>query len=332
MATARPFAYNTGTGITGTSQVGDLAVGTPSAGFNLNPRFWNGPNEELGYVIAHPVPSGTQPTPVSGVSAYLGFNRSSDFTGASFIEIAEYVASTYSTPQTFSSGATASAWLTANGFWNSWGVVSTDNLTLQLDASNSASYPGSGSTWYDLVSPQQNITLTGSPTYTSTSPGYFSFSGTGQYGTGTGTVLSNTSYTKSVWFYLNSYTDNNLVSKENQHYMYFSGGNKLYSGHANWAGFPTNFPSTASFNLNQWYCATLTFNTTDGMKLYINGTLDSTYTAIKTAFVGDGSINVASYGTGNLLDGRIAKVYCYNKSISAAEVLQNYRADVGQFT
>lgn len=33
MATARPFAYNTGAGITGTDQVGSLAVGTPTAGF-----------------------------------------------------------------------------------------------------------------------------------------------------------------------------------------------------------------------------------------------------------------------------------------------------------
>jgi hypothetical protein len=33
MATARPFAYNTGAGITGTDQVGSLAVGTPTVGF-----------------------------------------------------------------------------------------------------------------------------------------------------------------------------------------------------------------------------------------------------------------------------------------------------------
>jgi len=120
MATARPFAYNTGTGITGTIQVGDLAVGTPTYGFSANPQFWNGPDEDLGYVIAHPVPAGTQPTPVPGASASLGFNRTSNFSDGTFITLAEYVAATFSTPQVFVSASSASTWLTDNGFWNSY--------------------------------------------------------------------------------------------------------------------------------------------------------------------------------------------------------------------
>jgi hypothetical protein len=64
MATTRPFAYNTGSPIGGTEQVGDLAVGFPTAGFTNNPQFWNGPDEELGYVIAKPISLGNQPTQV----------------------------------------------------------------------------------------------------------------------------------------------------------------------------------------------------------------------------------------------------------------------------
>jgi hypothetical protein len=67
------------------------------------------------------------------------------------------------------------------------------------------------------------------------------------------------------------------------------------------------------------------------MKLYINGALDSSYTAIKTAFTGDGSTNIACYGAGNLLNGRMAKVYCYNRSLTNTEVLQNYNVDKAQF-
>lgn len=211
-------------------------------------------------------------------------------------------------------------------------TVVTDNLTLQLDASNSTSYPGSGTTWFDLAGTQQNITLVGSPTYTAAAPSYFTFNGSTQRGSGTGVVLSSTAYTKSVWFYLNAYADNNIVSSDvGGHYMFFQGGNKMYNGHSNWAGFPSNYPSTATFSLNTWYNVALTFNTTDGMKLYINGALDSSYTAIKTAFTGDGSTNIASYGVGNLLNGRIAKVYCYTKTLTAAEVLQNYNADKAKF-
>jgi hypothetical protein len=67
----RPFAYNTGAPITGTIQVGDLAVGTPTSGFTNSPTFWNGPDETQGYVIAVPVSGNTQPTPVTTNRVYL---------------------------------------------------------------------------------------------------------------------------------------------------------------------------------------------------------------------------------------------------------------------
>lgn len=63
MSTSRPFAYNTGAGITGTDQVGSLAVGTPAVGFFATGlEWWNGPDEDLGYVIAQSVALDTQPT------------------------------------------------------------------------------------------------------------------------------------------------------------------------------------------------------------------------------------------------------------------------------
>lgn len=211
-------------------------------------------------------------------------------------------------------------------------AIVTNGLTLQLDASNSTSYPGSGTTWFDLAGTQQNITLVGTPTYTSTTPSYFTFNGSSQYGTGVGAVLTATSYTKSVWFYMNSFaTNNNLVSSAaGGHFTFFGGTNKLHNGHANWSNYLA-YPSTTTFSLGIWYNATLTFNTTDGMVLYVNGTQDSTYTANKTAHGGNSSTDIASFAASNLLGGRIAKVYCYNRSITAAEVLQNYNADKAQF-
>ena len=62
MATTRSFAYNTGSAINGTTQVGVLAVGTPNDGYTNNPQFWQGPDEDLGYVIAASVPTNDQPT------------------------------------------------------------------------------------------------------------------------------------------------------------------------------------------------------------------------------------------------------------------------------
>lgn len=209
--------------------------------------------------------------------------------------------------------------------------IVTNGLTLQLDAGNSASYPGSGIIWTDIAGTEENIELVNSPTFTSGTPAYFTFNGSDQFGTGNGSVLSSTSYTKSVWFYLNGYNDNNLVSSDTGgHFMYLSGTNRIYSGHTNWGDYQS-YPSTATISLSTWYNATLTFNTTDGMVLYINGTQDSIYTDDKSGFIGDGSTNIGTFGGGNLLNGRIAKVYCYNRSLTSAEVLKNYNSDKSQF-
>ena len=121
MATARPFAYNPPPNavIAGTEQVGSLAVGTPTSGFTSNPQFWNGPDEELGYVIAKPISGNTQPTPILGVFASVGFlgtkNMSNPLNEATFVELTNS-----SFNQNFTTGNDASTWLTNNGYWNSW--------------------------------------------------------------------------------------------------------------------------------------------------------------------------------------------------------------------
>jgi hypothetical protein len=118
MATARPFAYNTGAGITGTVQVGALAVGTPTDGFaTTGLEWWNGPDEDLGYVIAQSVPGDTQPTEIPGVFASVGFFRSDALTDPSFINIANAVAGP-SGP--FNTANAATSWLYDNGYWTSY--------------------------------------------------------------------------------------------------------------------------------------------------------------------------------------------------------------------
>ncbi len=331
MPTSRAFAFNPSlTAPTGATQYGNFAIQSTGWTSGCGGLQWfNGPDEDLGYVIGYTYPgpktAGSASQVISGTS--VGFRRTATFSDSTFLSTVVNL-----TGQSFLTASTAKNWLFSNGYWTSYGELVTSGLTLRLDAGNTYSYVGSGTTWKDLADTEQNITLVNSPTFTSGTPSYFTFNGSNQRGTGTGVVLNSTSYTKQVWFYLNAYSDNNIVSSDvGGHYMFFQGGNKLYSGHSNWAGFPSNYPSTATFSLNTWYNATLTFNTTDGMKLYINGSLDSSYTTIKTAFTGDGSTNLASYGAGNFLNGRIAKVYCYNRSLTSTEVLQNYNADKSIF-
>lgn len=216
-----------------------------------------------------------------------------------------------------------------NGITIDGSIVGQD-LTVFLDANN---YSGSGSTWTDQSGNGYNATLYNTPTYSSSNGGYFTFNGSNQYATVSGSPLTLTSYTKSVWFYRNLTTDNNLVSFSDPggHYMFFNGTAKLYSGHTAWTGFPTTYASTSNFTNFVWYNVTLTFNTTDGMALYRNGALDSTYTAQKTAPTA-GGVNIACYATGgNLLNGRIAQVLIYSRSLTPAEINQNFQFTRSRF-
>jgi hypothetical protein len=136
MATAQPFAYNTGPQISGTQQVGDLSYGFPTTGFTDSPQYWNGPDENLGYVIGTSVPSNTQPTPVSGKTASVGFWRSEFLTENSFVELSNSLFN-----QNFTGGTEAKTWLNANGYWTSYkDVYRYDPLTLLAWPASSTGY------------------------------------------------------------------------------------------------------------------------------------------------------------------------------------------------
>jgi hypothetical protein len=223
-----------------------------------------------------------------------------------------------------------------SGFYRPPTAIPQSGLLLHLDAGNASSYPGSGNTWFDLASsPTANdATLVNTPTYSTNNGGYFTFAkASSESATVSGAnVVPSAAYTKAVWFNLtDTASDNNLVSGEaGGHFMYLAGTTKLYCGHSNWVGY-NQYPSTANFSANTWYLVVLTYTTADGMTLYINGTLDSTYTANKTAHVGDGSTNIGRFGAGNFLNGSVAQVLTYNRAISSAEVTSIYNTTKNRY-
>jgi hypothetical protein len=212
--------------------------------------------------------------------------------------------------------------------------VVSDGLLLKLDANETSSYPGSGATWSDISGNGNNMILKNSPTYVSGAISYFDFNGTNQYAQGTGVTVPTTAYTKSVWFWIDAYVVNNIVSGfdgTGGHFMYMGNTSKILVGHHQQPNFSA-YQSTATISLNTWYNVTITFNTSQGFKIYINGQLDSSHN-FTLAHLGSGTTNLASYGdTGdNFMNGRISKVYTYNRPLTAAEVLQNFNADRGIF-
>jgi hypothetical protein len=173
MATARPFAYNPSlTPIPGSTQIGTLAVGGGSGG---GVTWWDGPDEELGYIIAVPVSGNTQPTPMSGVYASVGFYRS-DLTNSSFIEWAQYVSRVYGNPQTFTTGYDASSWLTTNGYWNSYPILSNPdaaNYVSQVTSAGGYISLKTASALDVLFNDLQNQNLQSGPTFYSALEGFY---------------------------------------------------------------------------------------------------------------------------------------------------------------
>lgn len=157
MATTRPFAYNTGSTINGTEQVGDLAIGVEALRYDENVggvKWWMGPDEDLGYVIAHPTIDGNQPNPVL-IDAYLGFWRSKFLTEESFVNLVNSIPPRVGQVP-FTSGFEAKMWLNSNGYWTSY-ISSTPTVT---------STPTPTPTFTSTLTPTPSITPTPTQTIT----------------------------------------------------------------------------------------------------------------------------------------------------------------------
>jgi hypothetical protein len=77
-------------------------------------------------------------------------------------------------------------------------------------------------------------------------------------------------------------------------------------------------------SLNRWYFGAVTFNTTSGWVLYLNG-IQENASVDTTTFTGNQEILIGAYSTGgNVFTGRIATTLVYNRALTAAEILQNY--------
>ena len=164
------FAYNTGLPISGTTQVGDIAISEAEVEYSANfggLQWWGGPDETNGYVIAYPIPGCNRQTPIFGLDACLGFKRSEFLTEQSFVELAN--AFVGGPPAPFADGNSASTYLTNNGYWNSWvSITPTPTPTF-------GSTPTPTPTVTNTQTPTNTPTLTPTPSSTPSSVTGYSF-------------------------------------------------------------------------------------------------------------------------------------------------------------
>ena len=235
----------------------------------------------------------------------------------------------------------------------------TDGLVLHLDAANGRSYPGSGSTWFDLSGRGNDVTLYNSPTF---SNGKLVFNGTNQYARTTSTLdISNTpSITVEYVFNPLTYTTGSgtvkvLMEATTNFNSFLTGFYFGYNdtGPGSWLyDISVNVRGNAGYNINAWdkgfiqsntpvfFTAILDKSISTGKEtlLYTNGIFRSP-TGYVTGFENNNTNNFGNEhifingrnGSSFLANIEIHSIKIYNRVLSVFELQQNYNALRGRF-
>ena len=215
-------------------------------------------------------------------------------------------------------------------------VIVTSGLQLNLDAGDTSSYPGTGTTWTDLTVNGNNGTLVNSPAFTSAgASSYFSFgSGANQrtsFTYQTPQQTASTAFTWNIWAYPTANSDSYLL-------MGYRGTTPLQFYKLTTQKFEM-YPAEVFqlFTLNVWQniCAVYdgTQAGTANMKLYVNGTqvgvrdadAPDLLASAMPFYVGGDPI------AGEYATARIAQVNVYNRALTAGEITTNFDVMRGRY-
>lgn len=225
--------------------------------------------------------------------------------------------------------------------------LTTTGRIIYLDANNSSSYSGSGTTWTNLDSGgSYSATLGGSPSFNTTDPGnkYFDFNrgaATGQFAQITqNTAINpviNQPFTIQMWVRINNVgSQGTLVNKMFIGYNDFDGYNLTYRAdtslrlHLNGTTRDNAFFSVTGVLSSGWalYTANIQYGSGGGRtnKLFVNGRQVMS-AASSESIVGNSTQNL-SFPTGFGGDGEcdVGQFYYYNTELTTTQIIQNYDA------
>lgn len=232
-------------------------------------------------------------------------------------------------------------WFLTNAYLNSlYFVVPAPNyvttgLIYFLDAGNTSSYPGSGTTWTDLMGTGKNITLYGSPTYSSANGGYITFvPASAQYGECLSSLTSISRFSIEVWHY---YTGTNTGQYPCIATEIYPGTNSclnyVLGGYPNASLLQINYflngstwysSAGTALTTNTWYHIVATYDGTN-LQIYINGVLIVTTAAAGTPITNNGGFRLMRrWDLADYWGGRLAIYRVYNAALSLSEVNQNF--------
>jgi hypothetical protein len=232
--------------------------------------------------------------------------------------------------------------------YNYTGGIVTNGLVLNLDAAKVDSYPGTGTTWRDLSGNNNNGTLTNGPTFSGIGKqASIVFDGVDDYVSCNSGILNNSDFTISFWmYYLGGNSQVGLISTWDTSWNgvgiatsnYNNGGVwSLRSWTNNGAGGGMNWGVLNDLK-NVWKHITLTYVFSSKTQYgYINSVFQNfetygsalTHSTLQIARGGQtSSTQLSNYPSSNT---RISDVQVYSKSLSQAEITQNFNALRGRY-
>ena len=346
MPTSRAFAYNPSENPpTGASQFGNLAVqgtGWTSSSGGLN--WYNGPDEDPGYVIGYPASpprtAGSGSIVITGTA--VGFMRTPSKTDPAFVSLSNVL-----TGQSFLTASVASAWLQSNGYWTSYTpLFVTDSLFMKLDATNYIS-----GTWTDESGNSNNATINGA-TWLSTDGGIFDLDGTDDtisinHVSGL-SLNTSTQKTIQVWVKLDALppttTQYPVFGKLSSSFGFDGYWGGIYSNTGQWRSVTngsvqqriTTSGATAA-SINTWYLFTFISQitgATNSTKMYINTTLVGATAHGSDSYSESNPLYLGYIGSGvgsSYINWKIGECYFYTKGLSDQEIINNYNSTKSKY-
>ena len=222
-----------------------------------------------------------------------------------------------------------------------------DGLVLCLDAANTNSYPGSGTTWTDMSGNGNDGTLTNGPTFSSDDGGSVVVDGSNDFIVTprvTGTGIASASVSWGIWVNPSS-TSGNIMSMSNSNPQTSWNMPPIAASDQKFRAkiWNNNILESDTYNLNQWYYLVLVFKYASsgsdrGQFFYVNGELVGSQTNIGYSASGNGAGNFMFLGQANpgsnnygMFTGKYSNFHIYNKALTETEVKQNYNAHKGRF-
>jgi hypothetical protein len=213
-------------------------------------------------------------------------------------------------------------------------VTVLDSTVMLLDAGNSSSYPGTGTTWTDISGNSKNISLSNCTYGGSGTGGYLTFNGSNSYGALGSSLFgapTSNSFSISVWIYANS----NPTSAQEWVSQWTSGnsGQSLFFGPRGFSSgnvsmyitdgtAATGLPYSTGVWAN-WVCVNDVTN--NNAYIYKNGSLVATIGA-KSSASGVASLFLGRQGSldGEYYDGRMAIVQGWSQAINSTKITAHF--------